>query len=132
MITIQILDIDPWLVGLRQLDSIQPITPDIEAGADVLINEARTYPPEPAGSTYQRTGDLGDGWQRTTSSAPTMISIDVFNLVEYGPFVQGPQQAPIHQGRWRPIDEIGVETTDRIVGLASDGVDGWITAAGLR
>ena len=56
------------------------------------------YPPPPAGSTYQRTGQLGMGWGNPISTGRGEYMFK--NDTPYGGYVVGDDQAFMHRGRW--------------------------------
>lgn len=55
------------------------------------------YPPPPAGSTYERTGEFGTSWS-TDEMAPSQV--EFLNTTDYGALVAGEEQAWFHRGRW--------------------------------
>lgn len=129
--TITVTNLDANLQALSRLADIRPLIPYAEAGGDVLIGEARTYPAERRGQRYQRSGDLGAGWERQTQADPRAIEIDVFNRVAYAPYVQGEDQAAAFAGRWRPTNVLAADVEERINDLFEAGVDDWIQGVGL-
>jgi hypothetical protein len=62
-----------------------------------LKRDLRVYAPPPMGSKYVRTFNLKRNWQYAVLS-PT--SAEVTNMATYAGWVQGVEQAPIHEGRW--------------------------------
>lgn len=124
MIRIDASAITAGIASLQRLETITPLLPYLEAGGDILITDARTYPPELPNQRYVRTGDLGDGWRRqVVSSSPTLIALDVFNPVPYGPYVMGAddQTAPF-VGRWSTIEALAQDAEDRIAAMLEDGL----------
>lgn len=74
---------------------------------DTLAPDAAAYPPPPDGSTYVRTETLKRGWleaEPTVSASGTDLLAVLENSTAYGDYVQGDEQAAIHQGRWRTVD----------------------------
>lgn len=55
------------------------------------------YPPPPAGSTYQRTGEFGSSWS-TDEIAPSKV--EFLNTALHADLVAGEEQAWMHRGRW--------------------------------
>lgn len=118
--------------GLARLLDITDLVPDFEAGGDVFLNAARTYPAERPGQTYVRSGDLGDAWARTTSADPTAITIDIVNPTSYGPWVYGDSdQAFMHVGRWPTVSALTTDSEAAVVAVIEDGIDDWLTRAGV-
>lgn len=70
------------------------------------------YPPPPAGSTYQRTGNLGGGWL-TSKTSNSVYSFN--NAVDYAGYVVGDDQAFMHRGRWWLASE---RIDERVIELA--------------
>jgi len=74
-----------------------------------------SYPPPPDGSIYTRTGYLGRSMASLVGRAPgaestvegdgDLIRGIVGTAVRYAPYVIGPAQAKVHQGRWWLLDE---------------------------
>lgn len=96
----------------------------IDEGLLMLIGDVSEYPPPPQGSTYRRTGTLGRKW--TTGQA---VYIERDNLIEgrvgndtpYGPYVQSKKdQATIHKGRWKTIEDIVRDRQGDFEGLLKD------------
>jgi hypothetical protein len=99
----------------------------IDKVMDEMANDAAVYPP-PTGGKYQRTGDLGRGWTDGETmfprSEPTMIEALRENSVSYGPYVQGAEdQAEVHQGRWKTVDDLMSSWEDRVAGAIEDALD---------
>ena len=69
-----------------------------------LQRELRTYPAPPDGSRYIRTFNLKRNWQYAVLS-PTAAEIG--NAATYAGWVQGVEQAAIHQDRWSRMVDIG-------------------------
>lgn len=82
----------------------------------------RNYAPPPAGSTYIRTGRLGDSW----SSSELDWSAFVFeNRADYAGLVVGEDQAWMHRGRWwRATDRIA-ERTDELMRDLEEALGRW-------
>jgi hypothetical protein len=78
-----------------------------------MVRELARYPSPPSGSTYRRTGTLGRGWQ----TANAMLRHVVGNNVRYATYVQGPEQAWMHRGRWQTADEVA---QGNVMQIASD------------
>lgn len=73
------------------------------------------YPEPPGGSTYRQTGYLGRSMTSLVGRAPgaesqvegdgDVIRGIVGTAVRYAPYVIGPAQAKVHQGRWWLLEE---------------------------
>lgn len=86
--------------------------------ADVVSGvalDASLYPPPPPGSTYTRTGALGDGWstEGPSGAGPTLEAAAV-NSVPYARWVMGEDQAAIHAGRWRTTGRIAKQWAPQV------------------
>ena len=55
------------------------------------------YPPPPAGSTYERTGEFGSSWS-TAELKPS--EVEFLNTAPHADLVAGEDQAWMHRGRW--------------------------------
>lgn len=78
-----------------------------ESANDVLIPDARQYPPERPGQRYVRQYRLRDGWNRTAvTRTQNAVRIVVRNQVSYAPNVVGKSQAAVHKDRWRTVQQI--------------------------
>lgn len=75
-----------------------------------MVGELARYPSPPSGSTYRRTGTLGRGW----TTEHNYLRHALGNNVRYATYVQGPEQARMHQGRWRTADEVAAGNVERI------------------
>ena len=65
--------------------------------------------PSPTGGHYVRTYKLKRGWTETDRKFVVRggeISARLTNPVSYVRFVQGDDQAAVHAGRWRTVDQI--------------------------
>lgn len=76
----------------------------------LLQNRAADYPPAIPGSSYRRTGTLGRLWttaRHEFKEGPSYIEGRIGNRTPYGPYVQSEaQQAAVHKGRWKTIEQI--------------------------
>jgi len=81
----------PELVG----DELKPL------GVNIVFDVQR-YPPPIPDSTYVRTNKLFEGWHNKKEGA---LKLRIWNPVDYGIYVQGREQAGIHQGRWKNLYE---------------------------
>jgi hypothetical protein len=88
---------EPRLID-GQRDELAAITQDIALDASL-------YPPAPAGSTYQRTHTLEQGWGVEGPSGSTTLEAAAVNAVPYAEFVMGEAQAA-HMGHWRTTAKI--------------------------
>lgn len=73
-----------------------------------VIPHLATYPPETGGS-YVRTYKLRRGWTQTDRKFVVRggeISARLTNPVGYVKWVQGDEQAKVHQGRWQTVTQI--------------------------
>ena len=64
---------------------------------------------------YVRTGTLGRRWEKKVTASPDGVDGTIGNDTEYAPFVQGSQQAQIHQGRWETIEQVLEDNEQAIV-----------------
>lgn len=74
-----------------------------------LLDPLSDYPPAVPGSSYVRTGDLGRLW--TTAQPHVTVLATGFegvigNARQGALFVQGEEQATVHQGRWNTAQAV--------------------------
>lgn len=86
----------------------------------LLVPLLAEYPEEPPNSRYQRTRQLGRGWERASPIVGTRF--ELVNPVAHASLVQGDRQAWMHVNRWTPASEIAAEHEDEIVALYDDAV----------
>jgi len=76
----------------------------MEDSTVLLLREMRVYPPQRAGSTYKRTGNLRRSWLRRIVDENGSVTGEVVssgNTAPYNRRVQDQeQQAAVHRGRW--------------------------------
>lgn len=98
----------------------------VETGIVGLVNSAARnmrstlakYPPPPSGSGYRRTGQLGRAWMvKAGSPSGTRIVRTVYNPTVYAGWVEGMQQARVHQGRWPRVDDVLRSEANRVASL---------------
>lgn len=108
MLSYQWQGIEDAMRRIGKLAAMDGLDAELEAAGDTIVSAAQVYPPERPGQRYVRTYQLRGGWKRTAARRSSRtIEVDVDNPVEYGPFVQGEDQAPIHQNRWKRLRAIG-------------------------
>lgn len=108
---IEIQGLAPLLQALEHYPDL--VRPEMEQAAEAallsLIPPLADYPAAPSSSTYRRTGTLGRTW---TTARPEFAPLEtgfeasIGNATPYGPFVQGDEQAKMHQGRWKTAQQI--------------------------
>ena len=108
-ITIMVVGLPELTARLNRVMSPAILQPPLRRAIELVRKKLQEYPPERAGQTYVRTGDLGQGWaDAPITSAATVagFSETLSNDVAYAPFVQrdpqfgDPHQAWMHVGRW--------------------------------
>ena len=83
-----------------------------------MVGELARYPSPPSGSTYRRTGTLGRAWTQQGAALHYVVG----NNVRYATYVQGPEQAWMHRGRWRTADEVAQGSVEQIARDIAEGV----------
>ena len=90
-----IIDLDgmmpPELVG----NELRPLTTNI-------VFDVQRYPPPIPDSTYVRTENLFNAWHHEKQND---LTARIWNTMDYSIYVQGREQAGIHQGRWKNLFE---------------------------
>lgn len=90
--------------ALRKLVAIEPERVAAEPLRKAALGLAATlarYPSPPSGSMYRRTGTLGRAWVSVGASLHYVVG----NNVRYATYVQGPEQASMHRGRWLTAEQ---------------------------
>lgn len=88
----------------------------LELAGERLATEAKEYPPKLPNQVYERQFVLRKNW--TYEVVPSLISMNlqVGNITPYAPKVMdAAEQAWIHQGRWRTIQEILADNQNFVV-----------------
>ena len=114
-------DLERFQRAIEQAVEEMPATvgQKIEQALLLLQGQAAIYPAERPGQKYIRTGTLGRRWttaQRYYSSGEGGFLVGtVGNNTWYGPLVMDEEeQMPVHQGRWKTIQQIARENQPRI------------------
>lgn len=74
-----------------------------------LVDPLTDYPSPPQGSRYRRTGDLGRLWTAAPPEIrvmPTGFEGALGNARPGAQYVQGDEQAAVHQGRWQTVRQV--------------------------
>jgi hypothetical protein len=103
-------------------NGIQPALRSVSGQARrLLVQDLSAYPPERSDQTYQRTGELGRGWERATPLDQGQ-GFQLVNPSEHARWTQGDDQAWMHKGRWRTARQIAHEHTEEILALYEDAL----------
>jgi len=87
---------------IRKLTAIEPQRVAAEPlRKAALAARLAVYPSPPSGSTYRRTGTLGRAWTQQGAGLRYVVG----NNVRYATYVQGPDQAQVHRGRWLTAEQ---------------------------
>ena len=89
---------------IRKLTAIEPqrvAAEPLRKAALALAARLAVYPSPPSGSTYRRTGTLGRAWTQQGAGLRYVVG----NNVRYATYVQGPNQAQVHRGRWLTAEQ---------------------------
>ena len=98
-----------------------------DAGANMLQNEMRRYPPKPANSTYRRTMKLQQSWARKVSRSGDGWLAVVGSRIHYAPYVQDEtRQAEVHQGRWQTIQSVAADKKDEVFNFMRRAIRAWL------
>ena len=122
------------LIGLEALASIPGAAPRVlmdalgQAGEEALLGlipDLASYPSQPAGSTYRRTGTLGRLWTSAKPSwaaKPSGFIGTLGNATSYGPYVQGDEQAR-GNAHWDTAADVLDGHTAEIFGIFEDALE---------
>jgi hypothetical protein len=98
-------DLAEFYICMENLDPDKVLAEEWRGFLVPLQRELRTYPPRLPNQKYIRTFNLKRNWQYTVYS-PRHAELN--NLAAYAGWVEGVEQAAVHQGRW----PIAVEVAD--------------------
>jgi hypothetical protein len=131
VITLTITGLDDALAALTALDDLSGLVPSHVAAMELLRYAAQDYPSEPPGSAYIRTYTLRGGWgQPEIDLTGDTITGVLSNAVSYAVWVQGDDQAEVHQGRWETAAEIAARLEGEVVDIIDDGAADWLRGLG--
>jgi hypothetical protein len=123
-ISIKTTGISEWIRLLSQI-RLEPVKDAIkDILTDGIIPDAQIYPPEPPGSTYNRSYNLRDSWEpQEPSGGATSFVAAATNGVSYAAYVMGPgEQAAVHAGRWRSTDDLVDAWEDRVAAAVEEAM----------
>jgi hypothetical protein len=101
----------------------------MQGAVTLLQDEMKRYPPQPARSTYRRTGTLGRRWTTKVTQTGGELQGRVGNNTEYGPWVQSEQfQARTHRGRWQTDERVLRDNEGRITEMFQKAVEAMLRA----
>jgi len=122
MLSYQWQGIDEAIGRLNVLAGLHGLEGELEAAGDAIATEVRTEPAERPNQRYKRSHRLSGSWKRSNARRTgNAVLVDVTNDTPYGLFVQGDDQAEVHQGRWKKLRSIGDEQR----GAVRARVQGW-------
>ena len=108
----------------------QSIRNQLSQDANVIMNplvaDAQLYPPELPNQRYERTGDLGEGWNDglLVQHAGDTTTISAINTVPYADDVQVEgQQDKFFVGRWTPIEQIATNREPDVTAIIDRSVE---------
>jgi len=114
----------------RKLDNLERgayLSGVADAGANLLRNEMRRYPPPPPNSTYRRTGTLGKSWTQRVSTGGGGFLAVIGSMLNYAPYVQdAARQAEIHRGRWQTVQSVAQDKREEVVRFVVQAIRRWI------
>lgn len=85
-----------------------------------IIADVKPYPPMLPNQKYVRTGHLGDSWEWNINSP---LEAEVGNVAVYAGWVQGVEQAGIHEGRWTRLVDVAERALDEFIQKLGRKVD---------
>lgn len=96
----------------------------LKLAGERLKAEAKDYPPKLPNQVYERTGTLMRNWTYRVMPSLYTVSLQVGNITPYAPKVMdAAEQAWIHQGRWRTIQDILADNTEFVVEEVVDAIE---------
>jgi len=98
-------DLAEFNICMENLDPAEVLKDEWRGFLVPLKREFRNYPPELANQKYKRTYNLKQNWQYAVLNPTTA---EITNMATYAGWVQGVEQAGIHEGRW----PVAVEVAD--------------------
>ena len=108
---------DRVIALLGRVKGMDKLRPSMVRAVALLHADVATYPPEPRGSSYVRTGTLGRKWTTRVDQSLGEISGRVGNNTEYAPLVQSYQfQAWMHRRTgWQTDRQVMERNRDAII-----------------
>jgi len=128
-VTITIKGLDSLTKKLDRLDKGDYLRPVATAGANLLRNEMRRYPPAPPQSTYRRTGTLGKSWTQTIMRGGRGggFVAQIGTRLNYAPYVQDrDRQAAVHRGRWQTVQSVAEAKREEVVRFVVQAIRRWM------
>ena len=126
-VTITIKGLDSLTKKLDALEKGAYLKPTVTAGANLLRNEMRRYPPKPPQSTYRRQGTLGKSWtQRVSGGRGGWLAV-IGSFLNYAPYVQDrDRQAAVHRGRWQTVQSVAEENREKVTRFVVQAIRRWM------
>lgn len=127
---LQVDGVNSLLHKMSRVLAAQTRATPMEALVARLTRRLQNYPPA-TGGDYVRTGELGRGWASQgavqadasgTNQFADRVSVNLRNQVSYAGWVQGPEQAWMHQGRWETTEHAVDAETGQFVAELSDSI----------
>jgi hypothetical protein len=128
------------VTGFEVIDDLRGLESTLQRGllddaptiSQPAIEQAKIYGEEAPGQSYQRTGNLSEGWESSEVTAKITgvgVLIERENPVEYAMFVQGVgTQAGSFGARWDDLQEVAnkaeAATVDRATASVADSLRG--------
>lgn len=108
--------LDRLLRKLDKVGGVRVFVPPMQRSVLRLQRPLQTYPPQPSGSKYKRTGTLGRKWTVRVTTTANSITGKVGNNTRYGPFVQSERfQTRIHRRTGWLTDRRAVQQEERAI-----------------
>jgi len=101
MAEITIQGLEPLIRRVGMARTIQILRPPMTRSVARIVERMGDYPPQPAGTTYRRTGTLGRRWTMEVTEDADGITAEAGNNTTYGPFVQSEQFQAAWMGHWQ-------------------------------
>ena len=115
--TVELKGVDELARKLEAAGRGEYIRGALEAAGVVLVSKARSYPPVPEGSKYQRTYKLQNSWDSRVSNDGMVLSVGTNkSSVPYAGYVMGrEEQTRVHAWHgWKTIEGIIQMNLERI------------------
>lgn len=96
MASIEIRGIDTLIERVGMVQAARILRPPMTRSMARVVARMADYPPQPAGTTYRRTGTLGRRWTQEVTETADSITAEAGNNTTYGPFAQ----SEMFQAHW--------------------------------
>lgn len=112
---IRIQGVEEIVRRLGVAQTVRLLRSPIWRGVARIVSFMGEYPPQPADTTYRRTGTYGRRWTEEVTETEDSIQGEAGSNSSYGPFVGSEQFQARWMGHWQ-TDEDAVDEFEPVIG----------------